>query len=135
MNCFVLLSHSEFESIYSQRDYNPPDEKETFGEEFRNVLDQVEEYLERRLNPDEFHLHEYHNLARFIDVTFSVETYLDVDFVRDLQCLLSRLQERWMVCLWEACYLFVTRDRVMGYDPTGEDPGFRDLQTQLGQID
>jgi hypothetical protein len=131
MKSFLSLTEREFERFYSLRDHTAPGGKEGFEEECLVTLSVVGKYLAQRLGPGDYHLHEYFNRSRFIEVAFEVESYLHADFIRGLQGLLAGLRQSWMVCLSEGCYLFVTREQVLGFDPTGEDAAFLRLQSEF----
>ncbi len=131
MKTVTLLKRSEFEVLFSERLFNPPAEDDSFGEEFEDALDRLQVFLEERLSPDEFSLHPYHNQSRFLDVVFESVSYLDTGLVKGLQEELSAWPKAWMVSLFEACYLFVTPDAVLAFDPVGGTPAFRQLCDDL----
>lgn len=127
MNPFSIITEEVFANIFSERNFNPPPPDSEFDEEFDAALEKLRKILLRHAKPEDFYLYESHNRARFIDVAFNSEGYLMKALVDDVQQELKTMPQDWMVSLWEACFLLVTRDQILGFDPTQDDPEFAKL--------
>ncbi len=117
-----MLDRSTFEKLFNERNHNPPSPEADFDEEFDEVLCLIEPILLKHAPEEDFLLWQYHNRARFIDVAFSSEAYLQPALIRDIQQSLRTLPEDWMVSIWEACYLFVRQNEIQYYAPIPDDP-------------
>lgn len=133
MSLITSCSEEHFTKVFNDRDFNPPSGGIDFDSEFESALDVVRTYLQSKTSSDTFSIYEGHNNSRFIDVTFSTEDYLDAQLLHGLQSELSRLPNDWMVCLWEACFMFVTSTEIFGFDPTFDDPVFKLVLLAGGQ--
>lgn len=127
MNPFSIITEEVFTKIFNERNYNPPPPDAEFDEEFDAALERLRKILLNHAKPEDFFLYEYHNRARFLDVAFNSEGYLLKALVDDVQQGLKTMPQDWMVSLWEACFLLVTRDQILGFDPTQDDPEFAKL--------
>lgn len=122
-----ILSQSEFASLYSERSFNPPEHISDFETEFDDVLMSIQELLETHFSPDEVHVYEYHNDSRFIEAVFETQAFLHATLIREVLEVLQGKPQDWMVCLSEACFLFITRESLLGFDPTNDTPNFKAL--------
>lgn len=124
MSAITLLSEADFNVLFNTRDFNPPSDDVDFDSEFEAEIESVRSIVLKHVSPDEFLLHEYHNRSRFIDMAFNSEGYLDWTLIANLQQHLKSIKEDWMLSMWEACFVFVTKSDVFGFDPTHSDPSF-----------
>jgi hypothetical protein len=127
MNPLSIITEDVFAKVFNERNYNPPLDDAEFDEEFDSALEGLRKILMRHAKPEDFFLYESHNRARFLDVAFNSEGYLLKALVDDVQRWLRSMEQEWMVSLWEACFLLVTRDQILGFDPTQDDPAFAKL--------
>ena len=74
-----------------------------------------------------FFLYESHNQSRFLDVAFNSDNYIKSALVDEVQQWLKTMKEDWMVSMWQACFLLITKDEILGFDPTMEDSSFEKL--------
>ena len=126
----TILSLNAFERIFSERNFNPPPGEADFDDEFDKAIDSLRPILLKHASVDDFCLYGYHNRSRFIDVAFSSEDYMDKSLVSAVQEWLKTMNENWMVCLWEACFLFITRDEIQGFDPLKNTHPFAKLMSE-----
>jgi len=127
MKPLSIITKDVFEKIFNERNYNPPPPDAEFDEEFDGALEELRKILLDHAKPEDFFLYESHNRARFLDAAFSSEGYLQKALVDDVQRWLKSTEQEWMVSLWEACFLLVTRDQILGFDPTQENAAFAEL--------
>lgn len=122
-----VCSSAEFLTACNERNFNPPVPDAEFSNEFEATADHVKNFLQERCPPDTFQIWPNHNHARFVDVSFATEDYLNKTLLEGLQVSLRCLPEAWMVCLWEACHIFVTPTDIFGFDATFDDAAFQRL--------
>ncbi len=125
------MTQEVFEKLFSERNFNPPPPEAEFGEEFDEALEMLRRVLLAHAQPEEFYLYEAHNQARFLDVAFESDGYLEKPLVEDVQRWLGTMKQDWMVSLWCGCFLLITRNEILGFDPTHEVPGFSKLVEQI----
>ena len=122
-----MLDQGTWETLFSERNHNPPPPDTDFDGEFDAVLNLIEPILLKHAAEEDFLLWQYHNEARFIDVAFSSEAYLQPALIKDIQQCLRSLPEDWMVSLWETCFLFVRQNEIQCFAPLPDDPSVREF--------
>lgn len=128
----IDLTENQFEKLYVERSFNSPEFPNDVIVEFEELLRELRAFLSSKIAADEFFLHEYHNFSRFAEVAFTTEQYLNPTIVLGIQAIVGQRQNEWMVCLSEACYIFVTKHQIMGFDPTFEDELYLKLRLAVG---
>ncbi|HEY1048145.1 MAG TPA: hypothetical protein VGE39_00260, partial [Prosthecobacter sp.] len=118
---------------FNERNHNPPAPDADFDNEFDSAIDMIRPILLRHAPEDEFQVWYKHNRARFIDVAFESQAYLQPALVNDIQQWLLMLPEAWMVCLWESSFLFVTRDQALFFSPLPDDPEIQEFMKIMTQ--
>lgn len=127
MNIIEYTEH-EFERVFNERNFNPSNNPQ-FEEEYDRAAQHVRNVISKYLSDETFLIYDgINDTSRFIDVSCSTEGYLNAALLIDLQQSLNLLADKWMVCLWEACYIFVTPKCIFGFDPTSSDPLFNALK-------
>jgi len=126
------ISETEYEKLYNERLFNPPDEKTPenkarFEAEFEQALEEVRAFCAREFKEipkDEdfaFNVWSRHNWSRVVDVELRMNTFLEQDVVERLQAVLRALPEAWMVILWNIDTLFISPVEVLAHLTPDED--------------
>lgn len=122
-----MLGQAEFEKLFNERTHNPPAPDADFDDEFDSAISMLQPILLIHALPKEFLLWDKHNRARFIDVAFESQAYLQPALVAAIQQWLRTLKEDWMVCLWMTSWLFITKNKVLCFAQFPNDPEFQEF--------
>ncbi|WP_038163742.1 hypothetical protein [Verrucomicrobium sp. BvORR106] len=125
------LSLDQFDALYSERSFNRPLRVEEISDEFWLLVENLEQFFVQHFSRDEFQIYEGLNCSRFAEVSFTCERYMEPGIVLGVQELIREHPFRWMVCMNEACYLFVTATQILGFDPAGDDADYMKLLEHL----
>lgn len=129
MKVLSPCSEEQFKEVFNLRNFNPPASTTDFDDEFSSMVDFTQSFFDQHVPPGVFEVFPYQNQSRFIEVIFTTEDYLDADLLTSLQLSLQELPHDWMVCLWEACFVFVTKTKLFGFDPISDTEVFKRITT------